>query len=162
METASPALRLFVDYCTHAPEAQAESAWSGSTNPWVGRFKAMVRCENIDQFGLPSFITSYNAKPALIRNTGTLHRADTFLEMDINVHRFASLPKKALEVMFNKFHEMLISVAFCIESRGDEEMPETIFGCCTINKPNHALCPTAPQDWLKPLPVSAKKAGTSS
>jgi hypothetical protein len=143
MAAASPALRLFANYCKMAPEAQAQSAWSGAANPWVGRFKAAVRCDNIEQFGLPSFITAYNAKPVLIRNTGTLFRGkdNAFLEMDINVHRFASVPKKALEVMFNKFDDMILAVAFCIESRGDEEMPETVFGCGTINKPTHRLAP---------------------
>ena len=37
---------------------------------WKGRFKVILNCNNIDEFGLPSFITSYNAKPVLIRNTG--------------------------------------------------------------------------------------------
>jgi hypothetical protein len=44
-----------------------------SSSP-VHRFKVVVSCSNIDQFGFPSFITSYNAKPVLIRNTGTLIR----------------------------------------------------------------------------------------
>lgn len=43
-------------------------------NPWAGRFKIILRCEDIEQFGLPSFITAYNSKPVLIRNTGTLVR----------------------------------------------------------------------------------------
>jgi hypothetical protein len=47
---------------------------NGSGCPWRARFKVTMRCQNIDEFGLPSFITSYNAKPVLIRNTGTLVR----------------------------------------------------------------------------------------
>lgn len=34
----------------------------------------MLFCSNLDSFGLPSFISSYNAKPVLIRQTGTLIR----------------------------------------------------------------------------------------
>jgi hypothetical protein len=55
-----------------APSPAAEGP-----NPWVGRFKIVLRCEDIEQFGLPSFITSYNSKPVLIRNTGTLVRYAT-------------------------------------------------------------------------------------
>ena len=48
-----------------------------------------LRCENMEQFGLPSFITSYNAKPVLIRNTSSfLNNATTearYAEIDINV-----------------------------------------------------------------------------
>ncbi len=47
---------------------------SAADATWAGRFKIILRCEDIEQFGLPSFITSYNSKPVLIRNTGTLVR----------------------------------------------------------------------------------------
>ena len=32
------------------------------------RFKLMMLCKNIADFNLPSFISSYNAKPVLLRN----------------------------------------------------------------------------------------------
>ena len=66
-----------------------------------------MRCQNIDEFGLPSFITAYNAKPVLIRNTGTLIRGTNYIEMDINVHRFASVPKQALQVQNHKRESVL-------------------------------------------------------
>lgn len=31
---------------------------------------------------------------------------------------------------------MSIDIAFCIESRDDAEMPETLFGCCNLLKPS--------------------------
>ena len=89
----SPALKLFVDFCQNAPEAYnpPESTSSTTTptkmsnisplggskqkgNPWLGRFKLAVRCENINEFGLPGFIKSYNAKPLLIVQSGHLVR----------------------------------------------------------------------------------------
>ena len=94
-ESASPGNRLFAEYCKRAPEANIHSS---SNSPWKARFKTTMRCQNIDEFGLPSFITAYNAKPVLIRNTGTLIRGSNYIEMDINVHRFASVPKQALQV----------------------------------------------------------------
>lgn len=30
---------------------------------------------------------------------------------------------------------MVINCGFCIESRDDNEMPETLLGCATLNKP---------------------------
>ena len=59
--------------------------------------------------------------------------------MDINVHKFSSVPKKALEVLFNRFDKMIISIGFCIESRTEDEMPETLFGCVTLNRPTHTM-----------------------
>ena len=32
-----------------------------------------------------------------------------------------------------RFHLMVVDFAFCIESREDENMPETVAGCLTMN-----------------------------
>lgn len=64
--------------------------------------------------------------------------------MDINVHRFHSLPKKALQILFNRFETMVITMGFCIESRDDTEMPETLVGCVSLNKPN----PLGATEWV--------------
>lgn len=86
-----------------------------------------MKVEDIEKYGFPSFITGkkliccpspdpfsnltvvttlkqqscagYNAKPVLIRSTGTLIKGNGYVEMDVNVHRFNSLPKKALQIM---------------------------------------------------------------
>lgn len=68
-------------------------------------------------------------------------RGERYLEMDINVHMFASAPKKALEIMFHRFEEMFITVGFCIESREEDEMPETLFGCATLNRVSYSKAP---------------------
>ena len=103
--------------------------------------------KNIEEFGLPSFITSYNAKPVLIRNTSTMYSSSSiegkegscsYLEIDLNVHKFGSVPKKALATMIDKFSSMRVSSGFCIESRVDDEMPETMLGVSTTYKPDHS------------------------
>lgn len=135
MKTASGAVKLFAEYCKEAPVSYKDS---GSN--WHGRFKLMSRCENIEEFGLPSFITSYNAKPCLIRKTVTLFQGETehsYLEVDVNVHQFSSMPKKALGILIDKFASMRVSTGFCIESREDAEMPETLLGLSTTYKPDY-------------------------
>lgn len=83
----SLAANLFAQYCQNAPESDSDT--------YKGRFKVCTRCSNIEEFGFPGFITSYNAKPVLIKNTGTLIRGGSdYIEMDINVHMFGSVPKK--------------------------------------------------------------------
>lgn len=129
LPSAPPAVRLFADYCIHAPEQEIES-----DSIWKGRFKAIVRCENIELFSLPSFITGYNAKPVLIKQTGTLVRGNKYIEMDINGHKFNAISKGALHTLMPSFSEMIVSYGFCIESRDDDELPEVIFGCGTWNK----------------------------
>ena len=91
-------------------------------------------------------------------------RGANYIEMDINVHNFASLPKKALKTLIERlfvsratkssiiyvlcryclaasfyafrFDQMSIDIGFCIESRDDGDMPETLFGCLNLHKPS--------------------------
>jgi hypothetical protein len=127
----SPATKLYADYVSKGPECEHLS-----NNPWRGRFKIAIRCDNIEEFGFPSFITAYNAKPVLIRNTGTMYRGKHYVEMDVNIHKFGSVPKKALEILITRFDRMYIALGWCVESRKDEEMPETIAGAVNINRPS--------------------------
>ncbi len=136
IETASPAVKLLVGYCRNAPAEQNDSY-----STWFGRFKLILRCENVEQFGLPSFITSYNGQPVLIRNTGNVINRRTHVEMDINVHRFGNAPKKGLSILMNRFESMDISTAFCLEAREDDEMPEVLLGCARIHKPDYKKAP---------------------
>jgi len=131
LTTATPAARLFADYCMNAPELINDNR-----SEYKGKFKICVRCENIEEFGLPSFISQWNSKPALIKQTGSLIRGSNYIEMDINGHKFNSIAKGALLSLMPSFDRMVISASFCIESRKDDEMPETIFGLATWNKPD--------------------------
>lgn len=154
VNTASRATELFAKYCREAPHE-----YKNSSSSWYGRFKLITRCENIDEFGLPSFITSYNAKPILIRNTCTMYGGDSadscpsYAEVDLNVHKFGSLPKKALATMIDQFSSMRVSTGFCIESRSDSEMPETMLGCSTTYKPDYKKA----RRWEDELPSRNKK-----
>ena len=88
-------------------------------------------------------VVFYNSSPwlTLAHEHLQCRGADSaYVEMDINVHKFASLPKKALEAMFTRFDKMVFSAGFCIESRTDDEMPEALFGAAQINFPIHQMC----------------------
>ena len=132
LANAPAAVKLFAAYCMEAPELDHDPK-----SKWKGKFKAMYRCENMEQFGLPSFITSYNAKPVLINKTGSLVRGERYIEMDINLHRFSSMAKKGLQILIPYFSEMTVSCGFTIESEADDEMPETLFGCASTIKGSH-------------------------
>jgi len=150
------AAKLLAQYLRAATPVSSDYGTTVHTTPvetpefahkFKGRFKVILNCNNIDEFGLPSFITSYNAKPVLIRNTGILIKSTNpftnmhYVEFDINVHRFSSVPKKALQILLGRFDKMFIDAGFCIESREDEEMPETILGCATLNRPVSSEAP---------------------
>ncbi len=133
---ASPASKLLLRYIQEAPKTQG-----ASDDPWRGRFKVIVQCTNIEELGLPGFITAYNAKPVLVKAAGTIHKTQDYFEQDINVHAFTALSKKGLGMMMSKFPQCLFDVGFCIESRDDDEMPECLLGCAAVNQSREDKAP---------------------
>ena len=71
---------------------------------------------------MPSMITSYNAKPVLIRRTGSIFRGNNYLEMNIHVHKFATMAKQSIYqissrcgVMFMQIGRKLVAlILWCI------------------------------------------------
>ena len=84
---------------------------------------------------MPSTITSYNAKPVLIRRTGSLFRGDNYIEMDIHVHKFNNAAKQCIHLISSRCGLMYMQIGFVIEGRDDKELPEVLFGCVGVNKP---------------------------
>jgi Protein ENHANCED DISEASE RESISTANCE 2, C-terminal len=92
-------------------------------------------CLNLDEMGMPSMVVSYNAKPVLIRRTGTIFRGDNYIEMDIHVHKFDNMAKGPIHLISSRCGQMFLQIGFVIEGRDDDELPETLFGCVAVNKP---------------------------
>jgi hypothetical protein len=89
----------------------------------------------MEELGFPSMIVSYNAKPVLIRRTGTIFKGDNYMEMDIHVHKFANLAKQSIYQISSRCSMMFMQIGFVIEGRDDKELPETLFACVAVNKP---------------------------
>lgn len=85
--------------------------------------------------GMPAMIVSYNAKPVLIRKTGTFYRGLNYVEFDVHVHKFANLAKQSIHMISSKCGEMYMQIGFVIEGREDNELPETLVACVGVNKP---------------------------
>ncbi len=84
---------------------------------------------------MPSAIVAYNAKPVLIRRTGTIFRGPNYLEMNIHVHKFANLAKQSIYLISSRCGLMFMQIGFVIEGRDDKELPEAMFACVAVNKP---------------------------
>ena len=61
------AMKLFIEYLKTFAEQNAKGSKT-STDKFKDRLKLIAHCDNLEEFGLPSFITSYNAKPVLLRH----------------------------------------------------------------------------------------------
>jgi hypothetical protein len=71
----------------------------------------------------------------LIRRTGSIHKGPNYIEFDIHVHKFATMAKQSIHFLSSRCGLMYMTIGFVIEGRGDDELPETLFGCVAVNKP---------------------------
>ena len=131
------AARLFDEWCRRAP----------SDDSWMARFKVVPQGNNLAEIGLPAWISNYNGKPFLIKRPGTTgflyrHPDKSCMEFDVSLHPFPYLAKQAICYMKDGFFEkILATLAFCIEGRSDDELPECLIGLFQLCYPNpiHAL-----------------------
>jgi hypothetical protein len=101
----------------------------------VCNLQVINSCTNLDELGFPSLIVSYNAKPVLIRRTGSIFRGENYMEMNIHVHKFANVAKQSIHLLSSRCGQLYMQIGFVIEGREDKELPENLFACVAINRP---------------------------
>ena len=126
LSVASPAVKLFVKYCE---KAEVDFAWRS-------RLKMIGCCSNLEELGVPAAIAAYNAKPVMIKKSGSIYRGSSYLEVNINIHKWPTYVQKCIQYMYSQSTLMYLQVGFVIEGRDDEDLPEAIFGCVAVNRPD--------------------------
>lgn len=117
----SPAAKLFENFHSNAPEGLLPTSGDLDIKE---RLKLLPQLDNIDDLGLPGWITGYNGKPALIQKSGVINRGDDYLEIGINLFRFGFLTKKGMHFLLPRFSEFDFHAALTLEGREDSELPE--------------------------------------
>jgi len=121
-------VRLFEEWCSRAPK----------DSQMQGRFKFFPNVDNLDEIGIPSWISTWVGKPTLIKRTGItgfLHSLDIdqarVMEFDISFHPFPYLAKSAAASLLKNSvlcKKILANCSFAIEGRCDDELPEVLIG----------------------------------
>ena len=108
---------------------------SAKTDPEMQkRLKFIPRGDNLKDLGVPSWICRYNGKPMLIKRPGETsfifsRPGDRILEIDVNLHPLPFLFKQAMAYLKNNyFPRMIMTFAFIIEGREEDELPEVLLG----------------------------------
>lgn len=100
---------------------------------YTDRMKGIVRVE--DPSILPRVAKGYNAKPFLTRPQHFYFRKEHFTELLLDVHIFSYLARRGFySYIIGNMKEMAVHVAFVIEAREDEEMPEQVLNVLRINQ----------------------------
>jgi hypothetical protein len=131
------AVRLLEEWCQRAP----------TDEDFMSRFKVIPRAENLEEIGLPSWISKFNGKPFLVKRPGQTgflfnHPEQSCMEFDVSLHPFPYLAKKGICYMKDSyFQKTVVTFAFCIEGREEDELPECLLGAFQLCYPNpvHAI-----------------------
>mmetsp|Transcript_1093 Transcript_1093/g.1781 ORF Transcript_1093/g.1781 Transcript_1093/m.1781 type:complete len:648 (-) Transcript_1093:849-2792(-) len=118
IDNAPPAVKLFAEWCRIAE----------TDDEFRARFKALGIVCDIEKTNIPSFIASYNGKPALVTKSGTFIRHEHYIEFCVNVHMWGFLARKGLVTLTPKFAEFVLDIGFTIEAKRDHELPEVLLG----------------------------------
>lgn len=128
------AVRLLEEWVRRAPTDQS----------WFSRFKCVPNAHNLKEIGMPSWISKYNGKPFLIKRpgvTGFIHQHPelSVFEFDLSLHAFPYLARQGICFLKeNFFKKVLVSFAFVIEGRSDDELPECVIGVLQLCYPDPA------------------------
>jgi len=117
-------VKLWERWCTTVPEDEEMQK----------RLKFISRGENLKELGVPSWICKYNGKPVLMKRPNVTnyvfhHPEQDAIEIDINLHPFPFIFKQAMSYLKDHyFTRMLMTFAFLIEGRDEDELPEVLLG----------------------------------
>eukprot|EP00574_Skeletonema_japonicum_P001282 CAMPEP_0201741172 /NCGR_PEP_ID=MMETSP0593-20130828/46676_1 /ASSEMBLY_ACC=CAM_ASM_000672 /TAXON_ID=267983 /ORGANISM="Skeletonema japonicum, Strain CCMP2506" /LENGTH=998 /DNA_ID=CAMNT_0048235501 /DNA_START=193 /DNA_END=3189 /DNA_ORIENTATION=+ len=115
-------VRLWEEYCIRAP----------SDPTFQARFK-LIPFANLEELGIPAYISKYNGKPVLIKRnqvTGffTDYPSLNAMSFEISFHPFPYLFKQAMSYLKDYFDDAIGTFGFVIEGRNDDELPEVMIG----------------------------------
>jgi hypothetical protein len=117
-------VKLWERWCTKVPEDEEMQK----------RLKFISKGENLKELGVPSWICKYNGKPVLMKRPNVTnyvfhHPEQDAIEIDINLHPFPFIFKQAMSYLKDHyFSRMLMTFAFLIEGRDEDELPEVLLG----------------------------------
>lgn len=117
-------VKLWEKWCQCAPSDQEMQK----------RLKFIPRGDNLKEIGVPSWICKYNGKPMLIKRPGETnfvysHPDQNMMEIDINMHPLPYMFRQAMTYLKDYyFQQMIMTFAFVIEGRDEDELPEVLLG----------------------------------
>jgi len=75
-----------------------------------------------------------NGTPVLITESNTFTRFPNYIELQVNIYKWAYVPKKGLFSLQPKFPSMALNVGFTIEGIEEDELIEVLLGGIQVNK----------------------------
>ncbi|CAD7696400.1 unnamed protein product [Ostreobium quekettii] len=123
------------------------------------RLKLIPKVINVEEWSAKAplsrteahLVGSYNSKPLLTRPQHTFHHGPGYMEIDVDVHAYAYLARRALQSFTARLHTLVFENAFVIQGNREEELPEMILGVARMHR----------IDFMRMRPFSEAAAATA-
>lgn len=109
-------------------------------SPTRDRLKMIVRVANLEEWARVAplngteykLLLNYNEKPVLTRPQQMFYVGPNYLEVDLDVHNYAFLARKALWGYHDRIPTVVWDNGFVIQGNTSDELPEQLLGCGRI------------------------------